>query len=70
MSFLYTPNLKDEKTESLQTQYDYLRLLRLRQLQWMSSAEDPSTKGIHLEVSGLIEGIIDRYRHLLEASQP
>jgi ABC-type phosphate transport system auxiliary subunit len=68
MSFPYTPNLKDEKIESLQTQYEYLRLLRLRQLQWMNSADDPRTKDIHLEISELIEGIIDHYKHLLDGS--
>ena len=66
MSFPYTPNLKVEKTESLQTQYDYLKLLRLRHLQWMNSADDPETERLHLELSELLEQIADRYHHLLE----
>jgi hypothetical protein len=64
MSFPYTPNLQDEKSESLQTQYEYLKLLRLRHLQWMNSADEHETKRAHQEVAGLIEEIIDRYRHL------
>lgn len=67
MSFPYTPNLQDEKLESLQTQYEYLKILRLRHLQWMNSAEDPKTEGVHQEIAGLIEQIADRYHTLLEA---
>ena len=67
MSFPYTPKLEDEKFESLQTQHEYLNLLRLRHLQWLSSAEDPETERAHHEVVKLIEQITDRYNHLLEA---
>ena len=66
MSFPYTPNLKDEKIESLQTQHEYLRLLRLRHLQWMNSTGDSQAEGLHLEIAGLIEEITDRYHHLLD----
>ena len=69
MSFPYTPNLKDEKIESLQTQYDYLRILRLRHLQWLSSADAPETEGPHREIAGLIEDIADQYRRLLDKTQ-
>jgi hypothetical protein len=67
MSFPYYPNLKDEKIESLQTQYEYLNILRLRHLQWMHEADDPETQRVHHEVAGLIEEMTDRYSHLLEA---
>lgn len=69
MSFPYTPNLKDEKIESLQTQYEYLKLLRLRHLQWMNSAEDPVSEGTHREIAELIEQITDRYHGLLDELQ-
>jgi hypothetical protein len=65
MSFPFTPNVQDEKLESLQTQYEYLKLLRLRHLQWKGSAEDARTARLHLEVAARIEEIIDRYNHLL-----
>jgi hypothetical protein len=67
MSFPYTPNLQDEKLESLQTQYEYLKLLRLRHLQWMTSADDPGTESTHREIAGLIEQVTDRYNRLLDA---
>lgn len=67
MSFPYTPNLLDEKIESLQTQYEYLNLLRLRHLQWMSSAGDPEVEERHSEIAELIEEITDHYRHLLDS---
>ena len=66
MSFPYTPKLEDEKLESLQTQYEYLKLLRLRHLQWMSSTDDPRMEGIHLEIAERIEQITDRYHSLLD----
>ena len=67
MSFPYTPNVQDEKLESLHTQQEYLRLLRLRHLQWKSSAVDSEMERIHAEVAGLIEQIGDRYHRLLGA---
>ena len=66
MSFPFTPNLKDEKIESLQTQYEYLNLLRLRHLQWMNTADDSQAEGLHQEIAELLEQITDRYRELLE----
>ena len=66
MSFPYTPNLKDEKLESLKTQYEYLNLLRLRHLQWMNAADDGVTEDRHLEIAELIEQITDQYKYLLE----
>jgi hypothetical protein len=66
MSFPYTPNLKDEKLESLRTQYEFLNLLRLRHLQWMSTSDDSQMEGVHLEIAELIEQITDSYQELLE----
>ena len=65
MSFPYTRNLQDEKLESLQTQYEFLTLLRLRHQHWMNEAEDPQTAIVHREVAELIEQMIARYGHLL-----
>ena len=67
MSFPYTPNLKDEKIESLQNQHDYLKLLRLRHLQWMSSADESQLEGLHLEIAEELEEISDLYRRLLDS---
>jgi hypothetical protein len=67
MSFPYTPKLQDEKIESLQTQYEYLKLLRLRHLQWTNSADDSKFESTHLEIAELIEQITDRYHQLLDA---
>jgi hypothetical protein len=69
MSFPYTPNVQEEKIESLQTQSEYLRILRLRHLQWMSGAESPRLQRDHREIAELIEQITDRYHHLLDAIQ-
>ncbi len=65
MSSLYTPNLKDEKIESLETQHEYLNILRLRHLQWMHDADDPEVQRVHREIAERIENITDRYKHLL-----
>jgi hypothetical protein len=66
MSFPYTPNLQDEKIESLQTQQEYLNLLRLRQLNWMSSTSDPEIKRIHRKLAETIEQTTDQYNRLLK----
>ena len=66
MSFPYQPNLKEEKLESLQTQYEFMNLLRLRHLQWMNSTDDSQVEGVHLEIAELIEQISDRYKDLFE----
>ena len=67
MSFPYTPNLQDEKIESLQTQHEYLNILRLRHQQWMSSTVDGDAQRLHQEIAELIEQITARYNHLLDA---
>jgi hypothetical protein len=70
MSFPYTPNLRDEKIESLQTQYDYIKLLRLRHLQWMSSSDDPEMEAGHRTIAELLDQITDRYHDLLDDLSP
>lgn len=67
MSFPYTPNLKDEKIESLQNQHEYLKLLRLRHLQWLSSTDESQLEGVHLEIAEQLEEISDLYRRLLDS---
>jgi hypothetical protein len=67
MSFPYYPNLKDEKIESLETQHEFLNILRLRHLQWLNDTNNPEVEGEHREIAGLIEQITDHYNHLLEA---
>ena len=67
MSFPYSPRPEDEKIESLQTQYEYLKLLRLRHLQWMNNARDPETEGMHQEIARLIERTTDRYNRVLNS---
>jgi hypothetical protein len=69
MSFPFSPNEQHVKTESLQTQFEFLNLLRLRHLQWMSSAADPQVEDVHLEIAGLIEQITDQYNQLLTQPQ-
>ena len=69
MSFPYTPNLQDEKIDSLQTQYEYLKLLRLRHLQWLSSAENSELETAHLKIAELLELTTDRYNRLLAELQ-
>ena len=69
MSFPYTPNLNDEKMESLQTQYDFLNILRLRHLHWMNDASDSETGRVHHEIAELIEEMTDHYNLLLAQLQ-
>ena len=67
MSYPYTPDLQDAKVESLQTQQEYLNLLRLRQLHWMNSAKDPEIQHVHQEIAELLETITDHYSRLIHA---
>ena len=69
MSFPYTPNLQEEKLESLQTQHEYLKLLRLRHLQWLSTAETSEMENAHLKVAELLDLLTDRYTQLLRAQE-
>ena len=66
MSFPFTPRLSEEKIESLQTQHEYLNILRLRHLQWMNMADNSESERIHREITEHIEQITDRYKHLLD----
>ena len=67
MGFMISARLQDSKTDSLQTQYEYLKLLRLRHLQWMTSTKNSETEVIHQEIAGLLEQITDRYSTLFRA---
>ena len=69
MNAVYSPHLQDRKKESLQTQYDFLKLLRLRHLQWTNVATDSQVEGVHLEIAELLEEITDRYNDLLDRVQ-
>lgn len=70
MNFPYTPNLQEEKLESLKTQHEFLNLLRLRHQHWMNSADNPRIKKYHQEISDLIEQTTARYARLLEELEP
>ncbi len=67
MSFSYTPRMQDVKIESLETQLDYLNLLRLRHLHWMTSADDPEVKEFHSKIAKRLEEITGSYASLLGA---
>jgi hypothetical protein len=57
--------MQDVKIENLQTQLEYLNLLRLRHLQWMSSASDSRIEGLHSSIVEQIQQITDQYSGLL-----
>ena len=65
MSFPFTPNPQDEKIESLQTQHEYLRLLRLRHLQWLTSSDQSEIEAVHQKIAELLELTADYYNRLL-----
>ncbi len=69
MSFPYTPKMQDTKPESLQTQHEFLNLLRLRHLRWMKLAHDPEIRRMHLEIAELLATMTNRYHQLLDALQ-
>ncbi len=69
MSFFYSPRLEDAKLESLQTQLDYLNLLRLRHQQWMGSTDDPDVKEFHLKIAKELEEVTASYGSLLNTLQ-
>ena len=68
MSLARSPSLKpqDTKVESLQTQFDYLSLLRRRHVQWMNSAVSPEIEGRHRAIVELMEQVTDQYSRLIE----
>ena len=72
MSFPHsvTPDLLEEKLESLGTQHEFLNLLRLRHLHWMTSAADPRVKQYHQEIAELLEQVTARYTRLLAELEP
>jgi hypothetical protein len=67
MSIPHTPDLENEKIESLSTQREYLNLLRLRHLQWLNDTLDADIQKVHLETAELIQKITDNYDRLLGA---
>jgi hypothetical protein len=69
MNAVYSPLVQDRKRESLQTQYEFLNLLRRRHLHWMDSADDPDIKLLHLDLAELIKKTTDQYHNLLDALQ-
>lgn len=69
MNEVYSPLMQDRKRESLQTQHEFLNILRLRHLGWMDSADDPDIKLLHLDIAELIKKATDQYNNLLEALQ-
>ena len=66
---VYSPRLQDPKKESLQTQHEYLNLLRLRHLHWMNTTVDPEIQQLHLDIAELIQKATDQYNQLLHAPQ-
>ena len=66
---VYCSQSKDSKRESLQTQYEFLNLLRLRHLHWMNSTVDPEIEQLHQDIAELIKKTTDQYNHLLHAPQ-
>jgi hypothetical protein len=69
MNAVYSPLSQDRKKESLQTQHEYLNLLRRRHLHWMDSAHDPDIKLLHLDIAELLQKTTDQYNNLLDALQ-
>jgi hypothetical protein len=66
-----SPRLQNIKIASLQAQHDFLRVLRLRHLQWSNATDDLEIKGAHLAVVALLERMADQYSALLDSlSQP
>ena len=63
---VYSPQLQHRKGESLQTQNEFLNLLRLRHLHWMNSAVNPEIEQLHLDIAELIQKTTDRYNQLLQ----
>ncbi|HJR79418.1 MAG TPA: hypothetical protein VJ821_05045 [Anaerolineales bacterium] len=67
MNTIYAPQLRNRKRESLQTQREFLDLLRRRHMNWMDSANDPDVKLLHLDIADLLHKITDQYGQLLAA---
>ncbi|HEX6270589.1 MAG TPA: hypothetical protein VFZ43_10155 [Anaerolineales bacterium] len=69
MNALYPLELQHTKKESLQTQHEFLNLLRLRHLHWMNSTDDPEIEQLHHDIAELIRETTDRYHRLLDLLQ-
>ena len=70
MSTLQSPSLQDRKIESLQTQQEFLNLLRRRHLHWMSDTQDPKIERLHLEIAESIRLMTELYIELLDTLEP
>jgi hypothetical protein len=66
MSTLQSTQLQDRKIESLQTQQDFLNLLRRRHLHWMNAADDREIEHLHLEIAESIRLMTELYIQLLD----
>ena len=53
------------KTESVQAELDYLRLLRSRHLQWMKDTIDPEIYRAHGEILDMLEQTTEQFEVLL-----
>ena len=69
MNAVYSPLVQDRKRESLQTQHEFLNLLRLRHLHWMDSVDDTDIKLLHPDIAELIQKTTDHYHNLLDLLQ-
>ena len=66
MSTLQSAQRQDRKIESLQTQQDFLNLLRRRHLHWMNDTQDPEVEHLHLEIAESIRIMTELYIQLLD----
>lgn len=66
MSTLQSAQLQDRKIESLQTQQDFLNLLRRRHLHWMNDTQDAEIEHLHLEIAESIRIMTELYIQLLD----
>ena len=69
MSTLQSAQLQDRKIESLQTQQDFLNLLRRRHLHWMNDTLDPEIEQLHLEIAESIRLMTELYIQLLDTME-
>jgi hypothetical protein len=59
--------LQQIKIKSLQAQYEFLNLLRLRHVQWANSTDDPQIKGGHLAIVKQLERTAEQCSCLLDS---
>ena len=61
-------NQFEMKTESLNRQMEFLRVLQRRHLAWAADTHDPEAKRKHLEIADALQGTLKQYEELLEIS--